>query len=175
MFQVQCRFWTEESKYPILGIFDKSVQHFELTIESKLHIFQFKMTVTCGSSRIRTYSVEAPDLQSVPTLQRWRTPIENMAGFDPAIRSFADFCLTILATCSFAEAEGIEPPKLLRPTVFKTASSNSRTTSTFSGEQRNRTFTSGMRTYLTGKRSKPISAYSPLVHLPRIELGTFTL
>lgn len=74
--------------------------------------------------------LKAPDLQSDPTLQLWRTPnIESMAGLEPAIKGVADLCLTSLATCSLAEAEGLEPPKHECPTVFKTVSSTDRTTS----------------------------------------------
>jgi hypothetical protein len=52
-----------------------------------------------------------------------------MVGFEPTETGFADLRLNHSATCSLAEAEGIEPPKPLSPTVFKTASSTNRTTS----------------------------------------------
>ena len=41
-----------------------------------------------------------------------------MAGFEPTIKSFADFCLTNLATCSFAEAKGIEQVNVFKVPVI---------------------------------------------------------
>ena len=93
-----------------------------------------------------------------------RTPIELTTDLQSA-----DFAH--LPSIQYAESEGIEPPKQLRPTVFKTASSTNRTLS-ICGRQENRTLTAFQRTCLANKLNEPVFDCLPFCTPNRIRTDT---
>lgn len=93
-----------------------------------------------------------------------RTPIELTTDLQSA-----DFAH--LPSTQYAESEGFEPPKQLRPTVFKTAPSTNRTLS-ICGRQENRTLTAFQRTCLANKLNKPIFDCLPICTPSRTRTDT---